>query len=220
MDWAAAFRVLSHEMRSPTAVISGYGRMLHEGRLDEAERAKAVEQIQRANALLGQISRQASDLALWIRHPPTASGASFTVASLIEHAIARVPPPATVTPGIGTSAKTRSVVCLDRGALSSAIAGLIEAGRREAGSLPVAVIAPDAGSDAGAGQSIVIGACSTDEAQRAIDASADQDPLSLERGGLGLALVVAVAVLEAHGARAWQTRGRPALLGITIPVNL
>ena len=207
-------------MRSPAAVISGYARMLREGRLDEAERGKAVDQIQRATALLGEISRQASDLALWFPHSPTAPSGHFVLGSLIEHAIARVSPPAVVTADVASLAKTREIPCLDRGALSSALASLIEAARREAGHAPLTVTAPDSGAGDAAGQHVIIGPSASADARHAIAASAERDPFLLERGGLGLALVVAMAVFDAHRVRVWQLRGSAGVIGLTIPDDL
>jgi hypothetical protein len=44
-------------------------------------------------------------------------------------------------------------------------------------------------------------------------------PVALERGGLGLALVHAAIVLDAHGAERWTMKGSRQTLGLRLPVQ-
>jgi hypothetical protein len=44
-------------------------------------------------------------------------------------------------------------------------------------------------------------------------------PMALERGGLGLALVHAAIVLDAHGARRWTMNGSRQTVGVRLPVE-
>jgi hypothetical protein len=44
-------------------------------------------------------------------------------------------------------------------------------------------------------------------------------PMALERGGLGLALVHAAIVLDAHGAERWTMNGSRQIAGIRIPLE-
>ena len=86
MDWPVALRVLAHEMRSPSTVISGYARMLREGRLDEAHRVRASAQIEKAAGQLGTLSRQVSDLVRWIACDPLMAEHAIDVMHLAEGA--------------------------------------------------------------------------------------------------------------------------------------
>ena len=74
MDWPRVCSLLAHELRSPSAVIAGYARMLGEGRLAGDDRAQAYAQIERAATRITAIGRQASDLARWLE-PPVAPAA-------------------------------------------------------------------------------------------------------------------------------------------------
>ncbi|MGH9175631.1 MAG: hypothetical protein ACRD1H_14795, partial [Vicinamibacterales bacterium] len=47
----------------------------------------------------------------------------------------------------------------------------------------------------------------------------DAGPLALERGGLGLALVHAAVVLDAHGAERWAINGSRQTAGIRLPLE-
>ena len=42
-------------------------------------------------------------------------------------------------------------------------------------------------------------------------------PLSLERGGVGLSLVLAVAILDTHAATQWTIDGSRTTVGIRLP---
>jgi hypothetical protein len=49
--------------------------------------------------------------------------------------------------------------------------------------------------------------------------SVDAGPLILERGGLGLSLVHAAVVLDAHGAKRWALKASRQTAGIRFPVE-
>ena len=48
---------------------------------------------------------------------------------------------------------------------------------------------------------------------------AEAGPVALERGGLGLALVHAAIVLDAHGAERWTMNGSRQTLGLRLPLD-
>jgi hypothetical protein len=49
--------------------------------------------------------------------------------------------------------------------------------------------------------------------------SPDAGPVALERGGLGLALVHAAIVLDAHGAERWTMNGSRQTVGLRLPIE-
>jgi hypothetical protein len=49
--------------------------------------------------------------------------------------------------------------------------------------------------------------------------SPEAGPVALERGGLGLALVHAAIVLDAHGAERWTMNGSRQTLGLRLPLD-
>jgi hypothetical protein len=49
--------------------------------------------------------------------------------------------------------------------------------------------------------------------------AAGAGPVTLERGGLGLTLVHAAVVLDAHGAQRWTMNGSRKTVGLRLPVE-
>lgn len=210
MDWPTVFSVLSHELRSPAAVIAGYARMMSQGRLDDADRQRAMVQIQRAAARFGVLARQASDLALWLSRDISQPATSVPIGQLLEAGVAKIADPGNISIQVSVGAERASVRCLDHALLAAAIAGVIETSSRDAGDDAVAVIA-DADKDARA-VTVITGPLAA-LGGRAVERG---DPLSIDRGGLGLGLILASAVLQGHAADLWKARAQPAVIGITM----
>lgn len=60
-----AFSVIAHGLRSPTAVVSGYARMLREGRLTGDASDRALAGMAAAADDIGALASQVADLADW-----------------------------------------------------------------------------------------------------------------------------------------------------------
>jgi hypothetical protein len=212
MDWPTAFSVLAHELRGPAQVISGYTRMLAEGRLDEGQRARALTQIESATGRIGLISRQASDLAHW-QSRPSGTPRSVPLGDLVASASAQSASPDRISARLLGDDGAVRVRARDGGALSAALATIIETVSRDVADDAILIV-PRASRSPEACD-VLIGAGAL---LQSLEPSAEADGVpSIERGGFGLALVLAVAVLEAHGATLWTVRGRTGIVGVTLP---
>lgn len=211
MDWPAALSVVAHELRGPAQVISGYTRMLAEGRLDENQRVRALAQIESAAGRIGLMSRQASELAQW-QSRPVGIARGVPLGDLVASASARSASPDRISARLLGDDGAVRVRALDHGALSAALATIIETVSREVIDDAILIVAGTSRSPEACDVLIGAGALLPPPGQTAESDGA----LSIERGGFGLALVLAAAVLEAHGARLWTVRGRAGIVGITL----
>ena len=130
MDWSRVFSLLSHELRSPAAVIGGYARMLSGGRLSDDDRLQAYAQIERAASRVTSIGHQAADLARWLN--PALDGSSLVeLHALVTQALSRSAAPERVTTDDSIEQSALKIPAFDRGALTNAVAAAIDAVCRE-----------------------------------------------------------------------------------------
>ena len=213
MNWPRVFSLLAHELRSPAAVISGYAHMLGEGRLGEDDRLKAYAQMERAASRMVLLGQQAGDLARWLAADASTAGQALDIRTLVTRGIARAASPDRVSAEFVANADTLVVRTLNRDALSAALGTVIDAAGREVvdgGLRVVARIAePARACDLLVGPSPVVSALDTTD-------GLTTDPLSLDRSGLGLALVLAVAIVNAHGGQIMTAGGQRDLFVIRL----
>lgn len=187
--------VLSHELRSPLSVLQGYLRlMLQQGATDDANR-RMLQAMLDATGRLTTIGRQAADLAPWTTASPRAAADTVSLGALLD-AAARGQTGVSVE--ITGPVRDELIATADKQALEAALGALIAAARRD---LPrEAGLAVRASPGAGAELRVHIGTpdATPDEAEPG-------RPLAFDRGGLGLALVLASYVLDAHGAEVTET---------------
>jgi|SRR5579864_562208 len=214
MDWPTALAVLAHELRSPAQVISGYTRMLSEGRLEDGQRQRIFTQLESAAGRIGLISRQASELAYW-RSRLSGVPRGVPLGDLVASASARSASPDRISAHLSPAAEVMRVRTLDDAALSTALATILEMASRDVTDETILIVSRASGSEDAC--DVLIGAGSL-LSPAELTPEAD-GPFSIERGGFGLAVVLAAAVLEAHGATLWNVRGRTGIVGITLRIE-
>jgi signal transduction histidine kinase len=211
VDIGNVLHVLAHELRTPAGIAQGYVRLLLEGRLtDDVDRQRALEQTQKALSRVGELSREASTLATWLerdRHAPR----NISPADLVDRlAHIVLDPPLIVRSELGTT--TRTIRSEDTGSLEEALATMVRVTAREIrGACGVRAVADDSALKLFIGpddQTSVLG-----DGPGAPGAS----PISLQRGGVGLTMVQAILVLEAHDANCWTVGAARNIVGIRLP---
>jgi hypothetical protein len=214
VDTALALRVLAHELRSPTGVAHGYVRMLLDGRVPDTDRRRVLEQVRDVLARITELSRQASEAAHWTDRAATGAAGPVDGHAVVDAAFAtvrrslRLDATNDIAPGAST------IRTIDSGALAGAVAALLDATLRERPGLSTKIIAaltPTRHIEVVAGASEVLSRL------RSGPEGSGATPISVERGGLGLALVNAALVLDTHGAVAWTIDGQRSACGIRIP---
>lgn len=204
--------VLAHELRTPVGIAHGYVRLLLEDRLPgEADRRRALEQMQKALARLSDLSHETTALAAWYELP---SDANLSEARAIIEGVRAASYEFPVD--FNTSAVTNETIhTRDAARLTSALADIVRATARELRGQPCAVSmrVQDRRLELLAGRPADVAGLA------AGPRAADSGPLILERGGLGLALVHAAVVLDAHGAERWALKGSRQTAGIRLPLE-
>lgn len=217
MEWAPVFRVLSHELRAPTAVVAGYARLLREGRLPEPDRLQALAQIEQAAGRLSQFGRQASDLARWLI-PPGDRMTAVPAGELLDRATAVSGLPASrIIRADGEGAHQAAISCLDAEAVAAAVASAMEAAAREAIDAPIRVAmrrVPD-----GSACDVLVGPAESAAWNAEVPGPETGDPPGIDRGGMGLAFILAAAIAHAHGGQLWSVGGRQGLVGLRLLIS-
>jgi hypothetical protein len=214
MDWPTALSVLAHELRSPAQVIAGYTRMLSEGRLEDGQRQRVFSQLESAAGRIGLISRQASELASWASRSPGV-GRGVPLGELVTSASARSESRDWISARLSPADEVVRVRALDDAALATSLATIMALVRRDVPDDTIVVGARVSGSRDTC--DVLIGAGTL--LPPAGETAETDETFSIERGGFGLALVLAAAVLEAHGATLWNVRGRPGIVGISLKIE-
>lgn len=215
VDTASVLRILAHELRTPAGVAQGYIRMVLEGRLpDPAEHRRALEHTHDAIGRLSVLGRQASEVAAWMDRSAAPRWRRLDLRALLD----------TVLAGLGADRVDISLTALDASvairtcdetALRTALTSVIAAVTREA---PAARLTLSVGT-ASDRVVLALGPPPTIPDLLQGPAAPGAASLPLERGGLGLSLVIAMFVLDAHGAAVWTIGDERAALGISLPVE-
>lgn len=206
--------VLAHELRTPVGIAHGYVRLLLEDRLpQETDRRRALEQMQKALGRLSELSQESTALASWYEQDRNTTQPVDARALVERVAGADYEFPVTVdTSDVPEGATVRSA---DPAALGNAMVNLIRATARELRGTTCDVLSRvvDGRFEMLAGPEEYLAALGSGPT------APGAGPLALERGGLGLALVHAAIVLDAHGADRWTMNGSRQTAGIRIPLE-
>lgn len=216
-DVSTALNLLAHELRAPTAVIQGYARMLADPRFAEVNAPRMLQQIQEAAGRIASLGREAVELARWL--DPSREHAAETIAlqQLLERAVAESGVESSCT--LQVSAELGAPVIATRGtaAVVAALATIIRATARETPDAPLAVVAKPSTRDLA--YDVLVGSGSPADV-----AAGDTGPtapgstaVGLGRGGLGLSLILAAVVLDAHHSTIWTVaKGDRGIIGVQV----
>lgn len=206
--------VLAHELRTPVGIAHGYVRLLLEERLtQEADRRRALEQMQKALGRLSELSHESTALASWYEQDHTRPQQVTAQTLLATVAEANYDFPVTVdTSGVDATVCVRTS---DEAALSRAMVGVVRATARELRGTTCDVHARVQNGYF----EMLTGPEELLVALAAGPTAPEAGPVALERGGLGLALVHAAIVLDAHHAERWTINGSRQTLGLRLPLD-
>jgi hypothetical protein len=206
--------VLAHELRTPVGIAHGYVRLLLEERLhQESDRRRALEQMQKALGRLTDLSHESTALAAWYEQEHT-NAQPVPARTLLER-VAEADYEFPVTVDLTGLPDGPSVRTADDQSLSRALIGVVRATARELRGTTCDVTARVVNGTVEilTGPEELLGALATGPQ------SPEAGPVVLERGGLGLALVHAAIVLDAHGAERWTMNGSRQILGLRLPLD-
>lgn len=216
VDTASILRILAHELRSPAGAAHGYLRLAAEGRLPDADLQPAMARAAEAVARIGILSRETSDLARWLARPAGARQDPLGGRSLIDAALTHAGRDS-LDIAIDSLDDSALVRTSDADALGTAVGSLVAATVRES---PQDRLTLHAGTRTTPDPHLVIVLALPSRIRALLEGpgAAGAGTISVERGGLGLTLVAAILVLEAHGARTWTRDGARGAFGLTLPL--
>lgn len=206
--------VLAHELRTPVGIAHGYVRLLLEERLhQEADRRRALEQMQKALGRLSDLSHESTALASWYEQDHRDAYPVSARALLDRVASADYDFPVTVD--VASLPDGCTVRSPDDAALTRALIGVVRATARELRGTTCDVTARRVNGcfELLTGPEELLGALASGPL------APDASPVALERGGLGLTLVHAAIVLDAHGAQRWTMKGSRQTVGLRLPLD-
>jgi len=213
VDISNLLHVLAHELRTPVGIEQGYLRLLLDERFSEAaDRRRAIEQTQKALARVTELTADSSRLARWLEEEPACPRTSIDTYALLT----RVMSEAGIEPAHATldvSPSTIAIATIDADALAAALVSVVKATVRELRNEPCAMAARVSENTL----DVLIGQQDRLDALASGPDAPGAGPLGLERGGVGLSLVIAAAVLENHQAQQWTVDGLRTTVGIRFP---
>lgn len=232
VDISAVLHVLAHELRTPTGIAQGYVRLLLEDRLPEpADQRRAIEQMQKALTRIGELSHESSALATLLDQAsgdrPQATGSDqvpgirpqatgIAAHTLVERvaADATLEPPLVVRSTVAPSAG--SVRTSNADALVQALVTIAKVTARELREQPCTL---SAGVSEPGTLEIIVGRDDQIPTLAQGPHAPGAGPITLERGGVGLSLIHADVVLEAHGAKRWTMADTRTTVGIQFHIE-
>jgi hypothetical protein len=169
--------------------------------------------MQKALGRLSELSQETSQLAAWFEQE--SHGAAVVSAKRMLEDVADADYDAPVTVDASTVPDAASIRTLDAALLARAITSVVRATSRELRGAECAVVAT---ADA-TWLDVLVGPEERLAALGSGRTGPEASPLALERGGLGLSLVHAAIVLDAHGAARWTLNGSRQTAGFRLPLE-
>lgn len=181
--------VLAHELRSPLSVLQGYIRLLQRQHDSGNGDAAKLEAMLAATGRLAAIAQDASRLGSWLAAPDGPPLAPVPLATLLERIDRQGS--AAVTLRVHHAATAASDIEADVDALASAIVAVAESLARTDGAAAIDISLLDEPAGVRLHSRTIDGTAPARGSDR---------PFAFDAGGMGLALVTASYVLDAHGA--------------------
>lgn len=216
VDTASVLRVLAHELRSPAGVAQGYVKMALDGRLpNPADYRRALEQTRYAIERMSALGREASEIASWLERDAAPAWRLVNLKMLLDTALER-------DRGVDVSLADLDPAALvstsDEAALTKALTSVLAAVAREAPGTRLTLTAKSY-IESSAHIDFALGAPQVIPQLLSGPSAPGAGEIPLERGGLGLSLVMAVLVLGTHGVAVWTIQDQRAALGLRFPVE-
>ena len=218
-DLVELLHLLGHELRSPTGVLVGYLRMLQEGRVtSEADRLRTYDKMRAALSRVAGLGDAVSQLTSWIE-PRERTAVLMDARELLDRSLsaARTALDRSIDAQVTAKPGEARIRVLDSRALEAAVTSVIHGTAREAGD-DSPVVRAWIGRDRGRTVELIVGPRARIEAEGFSLSDQPLGPFSVARGGMGLSLVLAIAVLEAHAAQVWCIGGAQSIAAVRLPV--
>lgn len=209
---ARLLSLVSHELRSPLGVVRGYLRLLEQQGAALADpHRQSVAAALRASHRLAELLAQVSALAALERKETTLDLTTVAVDDLLQAAIDAVPLPDDRVIQLQLVAPPSVDVVADRAMLQAALTGLMSSVvRAQPSDTTVSVSARTTQVDGVDGVTLEISTPESDPA------SVAEGALDISRGGLGLELPIAAALIDAHGGRIRERRDGSRTAGVVV----
>jgi len=207
VDTPTLLALLAHEVRGPVSVLQGYLRLLEQRRPSSGSDIGTIEAMRRSTVRLADLGREASALSAWLKRTPP-EPERHLLSSLMADVAAKTS--LAKLRDAGTSLSTHAVRTTDRAMLAQTLVTLVQSVSRDFDNGPCSL-----GATVDARCAVIDIAPELAPAETVGVAKPAERPL-FERGGMGLALVLASHVLDAHGARV-QVAGHG---GVTVHLPL
>ena len=216
-DCRRLLALLTHEMRSPGAVVAGYLRMLKGPSTSDmpSREQKMIEEANRSCARLMHIVQELSDFRELVGNGDL-SHAPLPVFSLCEEVVQTAAEEGSDVSFVIDDTDRDAKVDGNEVRLKQAFAALLTSTMRERGNAPVEARAFVYRNGAPAVALVVFGEPGT--AQNAADVLKEQTPFDQWRGGMGLALPIAQQIVEAHHGSVWAMTGSRATCALSLPI--
>jgi signal transduction histidine kinase len=212
VELSKALNILAHELRGPLGVIQGYLRLLRQRRSQDEDDTRMLTAMQDATGRIAGLGRQAVDLATVLQRPAVAD-APASVAETLGVALRNAavsPPPAMQIPDPIAAAALRFGKSPEVGA---ALAAVLQAVSRDAAGGPVGIVGVESNRNE---VQLRFGPLDRVGGSDTAAQAGGPEHLRLERGGLGLSLVLASYVFDAIGARLTSIGNDGSAIAVTL----